>query len=578
MKLLSLSLQPVELFPTVEFESGFNFIYGVKDLPGDSLNGIGKSLFLDFIDFGLLGYFNPNHNSRLSRAFHKGLLKNSSVNLAFQVEESTYNIVRSFNDYNYPSLFSDKVSYKEKYIRELHFILFEIIFSRPDYSGYSDNSWYSKLIQFYLKIQRVSDQKFINPVKFAKGSTLEMILYHLFMLNLDNSVFQQYSELLSDISTYGKSRETTKKFLFENHGLENISAAHNTLNKLNNEIRKHQKAIDNHNLNEQYDSLSAKADQVTSQIKSLMLKNSYDRKKLFEFEQFSDQQVNFNSNRVESIYNEINPELGTFVKRSLDEAKVFRNTIVKSRTDFIAYQKSILTERIKRRDREIETLEKEQSQIIKSLSSRSTFTDVKESYAHITKLNSEKSNLESQLSLYQDLVKREDKLKNSISLKEGEIDDYIKNSSSQIQNFSSLMTDIYQSIFNSINETPVFSISNIDKPELNILPDDIYSHGLNQGRTLVYDLAVLFNSIENKLNAPRFLIHDGIFDSLDNIHLLSLYKFCTQKLSEDFEFQYIVTLNQIEDGNKDDILNHKKILEMAKLKLSQNNKLLGVKF
>lgn len=578
MKLLSLSLQPIELFSAVEFDSGCNFIYGVRDLQGDSLNGIGKSLFLDFLDFGLLGYFNPKHNSRLARAYNKSLLKNSSVNLEFQVGQTKYNIVRSFNNYNYPSLFSSKVNHQEKYIRELQDILFEIIFARPSYSGFTDNNWYSKLIQLYLKIQKVSDERFINPVKFTKGSTLEMVIYHLFLLNIDNTIFHQYSELLSNISSFGKSRETTKQFLFENHNIENITAAHNTLNNLQNKIRKHQKAIDNYTLSEQYDSLSEKADEITSKIKSLMLKNSYDRKKILEFEQFSTQKVNFSSNRVESIYNEISPELGAFVKRSLDEAKSFRNAVVQSRENFVNTQKTILTERIKKREREIETLEKEQSQIISSLSSRNAFTDIKDSYEHITVLNSQKSTLESQLSLYQDLVRKEDKLKNSISFKKNEIDDYIKSIEGEVKEFSSLMSDIYQSVFQTIGESPAFTISNDDKPELNILPDDIYSHGLNQGRTLVYDLAILFNSIEKNLNSPRFLVHDGIFDSLDNTHLLYLYKYCNEKLNPDFEFQYIVTLNQIEDGNEDDILNHKKVYDLAKLRLSQNNKLLGQKF
>lgn len=176
------------------------------------------------------------------------------------------------------------------------------------------------------------------------------------------------------------------------------------------------------------------------------------------------------------------------------------------------------------------------------------------------------------------MVRKEDKLKNSISFKKNEIDDYIKSIEGEVKEFSSLMSDIYQSVFQTIGESPAFTISNDDKPELNILPDDIYSHGLNQGRTLVYDLAILFNSIEKNLNSPRFLVHDGIFDSLDNTHLLYLYKYCNEKLNPDFEFQYIVTLNQIEDGNEDDILNHKKVYDLAKLRLSQNNKLLGQKF
>ena len=93
----------------------------------------------------------------------------------------------------------------------------------------------------------------------------------------------------------------------------------------------------------------------------------------------------------------------------------------------------------------------------------------------------------------------------------------------------------------------IFSVSKIEneqKIKLQILPNDVYSHGRNQGRTLIYDLAVLCNLINSKIKGPRFLVHDGIFDSLDKSHFLSLYEFCESKVKEGYEFQYIVTLNE----------------------------------
>ena len=154
------------------------------------------------------------------------------------------------------------------------------------------------------------------------------------------------------------------------------------------------------------------------------------------------------------------------------------------------------------------------------------------------------------------------------------VDDFISSNSNQISSFASLLGSIYSNIFNTPPENDYFSINNSggkEKIKFNILSDDIYSHGKNQGRTLVYDLAVLFNSIGQNINAPRFLVHDGIFDSLDPTHLTSLIEFCNKKVNKDFNFQYIVTLNQ--NNNL-----HEEILKQSILNINSSNRLLSVKF
>ena len=58
MLLNKLYSEPLGLFSkTVEFKNGVNFIFAKKDKSSDakkSLNGVGKSLFLNFLDYALL--------------------------------------------------------------------------------------------------------------------------------------------------------------------------------------------------------------------------------------------------------------------------------------------------------------------------------------------------------------------------------------------------------------------------------------------------------------------------------------------------------------------------------------------
>lgn len=166
------------------------------------------------------------------------------------------------------------------------------------------------------------------------------------------------------------------------------------------------------------------------------------------------------------------------------------------------------------------------------------------------------------------------------------VDDFISENEKHIKNITSQIKEIYTAVFGNLDTEEIFTIvKNKDEQKLkiNILPDDVYSHGKNQGRTLIYDLSVLFNAIKHKIPCPRFLVHDGIFDSLDKSHFISLYQFCEQQLKKGVEFQYIVTMNEQGSfderfGNKDNLISRDSIIKKSIRILSPSKKLLGVDF
>ena len=87
----------------------------------------------------------------------------------------------------------------------------------------------------------------------------------------------------------------------------------------------------------------------------------------------------------------------------------------------------------------------------------------------------------------------------------------------------------------------------------------------------------MFYSINKNYNAPRFLIHDGIFDGVDKLHFVDVIKFLNKQLDKNYKFQYIVTL--IEEGVLTDKLDpekvaaHEKIIDEAILLLTPDKPL-----
>ena len=81
----------------------------------------------------------------------------------------------------------------------------------------------------------------------------------------------------------------------------------------------------------------------------------------------------------------------------------------------------------------------------------------------------------------------------------------------QISSLSQIFAEVYNAIYPTANDSLTITDQfNTDaKLQIDIEFPAMMSKGRNQGRTLVYDLSVLFNAIENKLSGPRFLVHDG---------------------------------------------------------------------
>lgn len=574
MILTKLYTEPTELFPVVKFNPGLNFIYGIKDKPSDTLNGIGKSLFLDFLDFALLSYFNHSTNTRLNRAYRKGIITNHRVVLEFKINNIPYKITRSFEDPDI-AYFSkgnkDGVEYK---IKELRYELTNYVFGRKFYPGVIQDNWFRDIIKFYLKIQKIADEKFTDPLRFINKKELLLNVYHLFLLNINNYLFVDNLYLNKEIEDYDKTIKTTKQFLKDHYNIKDISKTANAVVGLNNKIIRLKMNIDNYKLDEEYDRMKERLNGITQQIKNILFLVTLDEKKIKDLENPSKLNSNIISGNVEAIYSELNPDFKNVIRKTIDEAKAFRNELENSRTEFIAYEKSRLQAFNIQRKREIEQLEKEQTQIFKELANKNALSDLNTAYDSLNKLINEKVELESKVDFYKGLMQNKTNLKNKDHELFSLVDDFISSTSSQISSFALLLGGIYNNIFNTSPENDFFSINKSDgkeKIKFRILADDIYSHGKNQGRTLVYDLAVLFNSIEQKINAPRFLIHDGIFDSLDPIHLNSLIELCNKRINKDFNFQYIIALNQ-----NDNL--HEEILKQSVLRIYSSKKLLGVRF
>lgn len=557
MILKSIYSEPIGLFKNtpmndgkIYFKLGTNFIFGKKDEANSkqSLNGIGKSLLLDLIDFCLLASFDAK-NIRLFEA--REYLLGYSIVLEFIIDGVEYVIKRSVEKPSVVS-FGTKENIKEYKTSELSQDLCDLIFYSKKYAGVYSNKWLRKLMPFFLKIHRDKQKKFSDPIEYIPNCTpLELNQYHLFLLDIDNHISQENFQIQTAIKEKTKAITQVREIVTSTYKIEKIADVNTKIDKLSTEIKSLENTLDKFKLEPQYDDASEKANNLTEQIKSIVIKNHNDREKISTYvsslKSFEDK-INIRS--ISRLYEETNEILAKKIEKTLSDALEFRAQLAKSREKFLKTEILSIEDAIKVRSSELSQLDLERSKIFEFLKTKKALKDLNDAYLLISKKKDEISQLESKTRVYFDLSKQKAALKTKEKEIEEKVIEFIVNTKNQVAEFRTFFNRVYEAIYsleNDKGEAKFRFYENLKKEQkiiIDIVVPAMRSEGKNQGRSLVYDLAVISHLISRGYSAPRFLAHDGIFDGVDRAHFVSVCNLVNTLVSEGANLQYIIPLNE----------------------------------
>ncbi|MDD2516349.1 MAG: DUF2326 domain-containing protein [Candidatus Gracilibacteria bacterium] len=578
---------PDDILPPVDFIDGVNFVYGKKQSndPKNSLNGIGKPTFFDLIDFCLLSSFVKSNSSRLFSANH--LLKEYAFTLEFEIDGINYQITRSIAS-SKEVIFGEIGKELNRYtVSEAKEKLCDLIFKNISYSGKYSNKWFRKLMPFFLKIQRFKKDKFIDPVGYIPESgETELNQYNFFLLGIDNTISKKNFDIQTEIKKRKPAIHELKKFIEETYGLKNISEVISETTKIKSEISNLEKALSSFKLESVYNNAELSANKLTIQIKELYQENILDRKKIFAYQESYKNKSEIDVNKVVKIYKELNESLSVSIKKTLNDAIKFRAGLARSREEFIRGEIAVLQQVISVREGDIREAESKRLEIFNFLQAKEALKDLTEGFNVIGKKRQILSELESKVKVFDDFRKEEFDLKVEEKNLEKEALAFIIEIRSQIENFRKILSNVYDSLYPVNKNKSIFDIilEENTQPKLKIKVEvpAMFSKGKNQGRTLVYDLAVLINGIRENIRIPRFLIHDGIFDGVDKAHFVALLNYLNSLEQEGIRFQYIVSLNEEGTLNEKfgdgDNMVQKQIEDRAIIKLSGTKKLFKADF
>lgn len=586
MFLNKLYTEPYSVFEPVTFSNGLNFIFGKKEVenPKNSLNSIGKSTFLDLIDFCLLASFTKSHNPRLHSA--SNIIYDTTIVLEFENKDINYIIKRNFVK---PNLIEfGKINETKFYkIKDLKIKLANLVFKQKDYVGVFNSSWYRSLISFFLKIQKHKKEQFSDPIKFINELTMEELnVYHLFLLDIDNSDAFKILQYRIDQKRLKPSIKEIKRFVEEKYEIKDIKESQNKINKLKIEIKKLKEAVEKFKLGEQYENAEEEANKLTGNIKNFLFQNHIDKQKINNYKESYSLPERFSVNRITKIYEELNKDFSQKVNSTLKEALEFRKNLSKSRKEFISLEISKLEKIILEREEKIKGFEDLRAKLFYFLSAKEAITDLTEAFFNLSAKQNTLSEIEANSKILIDLSTELGEIEVEISKTTNDLIKFIENIKDEITSFYEQILEIYDNIYIGNKDKVQFSLT-INKRKKSIIDidlsmDDMFGKGKNQGRTLIYDLAVIISNIKKNRNLPRFIIQDGIFDGVDKAHFIAVCEYINKLVNSGMRIQYITTINEegtlSEKFGNTDLVDLETIEQQSVLILTPNNKLLKTDF
>jgi uncharacterized protein YydD (DUF2326 family) len=519
-------------FKTLQFNPGLNIIAGLQLSEEDkkTINGIGKSLSLNLIHY-ILGA------GIKDKKLKQYLTDYGEFCLSFKHSKTDYYIRKNFSSAEF--VINDKPYNSKEYPCELNDI----------FNFNSD----------------VSFRQVFNCFARRHGGT-----YYTNALTQQGMGINDYFQRLVNLVLLGvntdlvKDRFKTKEQIIKlNKASDIISDYEKELDKTNikdieDEIRKLKDQKNNFIIAKNYDLLKKEADRLTEEMNDLrntiyMLEQRY-KKKQENLEQ--SENINIDPDQIENIYHEAEFFFEGSIKKRLEDAQEFHNTLIRNRRKRL--EKDISQIKIELSENEISLKEKskQRDSILKGLDNSGALEEYNSLADRIKSLEEEKENLEKYKNILKDFKRDKTKLttKNSQIREKSLI--YIEETSDDFEKKENLFRVIVKQFYDNHGGSLELSDTKDAKYLYDIkvhVPKD-GSQGVGEVKIFCYD-ALLYLLNKEPLG---FMAHDGcVFSGMDPRQKSMIFKIIL-KLIRDTNLQYFINTN--ENSFKEILVDNNKIL------------------
>lgn len=543
------------IFEEISFHDGVNIILGEKyddsSVKGRKTNGVGKSMSIEFLDFGFL---NDYEKSRIAKIPKEVFPLEENVILDLDIGDEAITIKRNRKQADQPVIIREGRTVSFDKLQDAREYLTGIIF--PKLNGKKVPS-FRNLFSILMRDERSEFTDIIKCHDLTKKIPDDLSA-HLFLLGFSLEAYKNTLETIREIEAVNTVLAKDKKELTQ-EGKKKISDVKAELNALEDELQKLEDAIESFKTNETFDSMEAdliELEDLLDQLRKRQKALRYDYEKIRKMpkpEQIDDREI-------ELVYNQFKSELGNAVVKSLNEVVGFKNKIEEFQRTLVNQKAKELESQLKSIAEQIRVLDDEYSEKLKVIDKKGVLKNLKVSL----KIYEAKKDSISHTKFLFDQYEKNEKKKRMLNLQKiqqlMEIDSEIEQNKEIMDDFIDTILEIHESIMG--NKECSFSIQTVDKArkktpvELTLRIYDDGSHSVDRTKVFIYDMALLFNQYTRDRH-PLFLVHDNIFD-VDQDTLVQCLNYIYKQEEQYQDFQYILTLNRDKIENEE----QRKLIQM----------------
>ena len=543
------------IFEEISFHDGVNIILGEKyddsSVKGRKTNGVGKSMSIEFLDFGFL---NDYEKSRIAKIPKEVFPLEENVILDLDIGDEAITIKRNRKQADQPVIIREGRTVSFDKLQDAREYLTGLIF--PKLNGKKVRS-FRNLFSILMRDERSEFTDIIKCHDLTKKIPDDLSA-HLFLLGFSLEAYKNTLETIKEIEAVNTVIAKDKKELTQ-EGKKKISDVKAELNALEDELQKLEDAIESFKTNETFDSMEAdliELEDLLDQLRKRQKALRYDYEKIRKMpkpEQIDDREI-------ELVYNQFKSELGNAVVKSLNEVVGFKNKIEEFQRTLVNQKAKELESQLKSIAEQIRVLDDEYSEKLKVIDKKGVLKNLKVSL----KIYEAKKDSISHTKFLFDQYEKNEKKKRMLNLQKTqqlmEIDSEIEQNKEIMDDFIDTILEIHESIMG--NKECSFSLQTVDKArkktpvELTLRIYDDGSHSVDRTKVFIYDMALLFNQYTRDRH-PLFLVHDNIFD-VDQDTLVQCLNYIYKQEEQYQDFQYILTLNRDKIENEE----QRKLIQM----------------
>lgn len=535
------------VFDKIIFRDGVNLILGEKyddsTSRGRKTNGVGKSMSIQFLDFGFLCEY---EKSRIARIPEEVFGMEEEVILDLTIGDEQVSIRRTRKEHDKPVIIRGGISTKFDKLQDARDYLTGLVFEKMNGT---DVPSLRSLFSLLIRDEKSEFSDILRCHDLSKRIPPDL-MPHLFMLGISLENYKKVLETIKEIEDTGKSLNTAKKELTQG-GSKKIVDVKAELNGLEAELKGLEEAMDVFKSNDAFVSMEADIIELENMLDQLrqrqkILKREYQKiKALPKPEQIDDSEI-------ELVYDQFKSNLGSAVVKSLNEVVGFKNRVEEFQTVLINKKAGELEKEIDEISSQLRVLDEQYAGKIRIIDKKGVLQNLKTGLRIYEAKRDASARMQFLFEKYDQYTKQKKYLIFQKDQEMFEIDNSIEALSSELKSFTSTILDIHEAIM--ANRECSFDIKtkegNVKIPvDISLRIYDDGSHSVDRTKVFIYDMALMFNEYTRGRH-PLFLVHDNIFD-VDQDTLVQCLNYAYRQEEHYPDFQYILTLNRDKIENEE---------------------------